>query len=196
MEEFYSLQGEGYHTGEAAYFIRMGGCEVGCYFCDSKAALDASLQNPTPIATLVEHAQAVPSHTVILTGGEPMMYDLTHLCTALKEAGCFTYLETSGSHPLSGTWDWICLSPKKDTPVYDVFYQQAGELKMIVCTADDFGRAEAEAARVKAVNEGCRLFLQAEWSQRKTLTPLIVDYILQHPQWRISQHTHKYIDIR
>ncbi len=196
MEEFYSLQGEGYHTGEAAYFIRVGGCDVGCYFCDSKAAWDASVQHPTPLADLVQHAMQVPSKTVILTGGEPMLYDLTPLCTLLKREGIFTYLETSGSRPLSGIWDWICLSPKEGHPVHEAFYCHAGELKMIVCHAHDFERAETEATKIKAVNPACRLYLQAEWSQRRFLTPIIVDYIKSHPQWRLSQQTHKYIDIR
>ncbi|MDY5968755.1 MAG: 7-carboxy-7-deazaguanine synthase QueE [Bacteroidales bacterium] len=193
MEEFYSLQGEGYHTGEAAYFIRVGGCDVGCYFCDSKAAWDASAQKPTPLDDLVRRAVSMPSKTVILTGGEPMLYNLDELCRQLKKQGIFTYLETSGSQPLSGQWDWICLSPKEGHPVLPGYREQAGELKMIICHEHDFGRAEEEAARV---NKGCRLYLQAEWSQRKTLTPLVVEYIKEHPQWRLSQQTHKYIDIR
>lgn len=196
MEEFYSLQGEGYHTGEAAYFIRVGGCDVGCYFCDSKAAWDASVQHPSSLEMLLQHALAVPSKTVILTGGEPMLYDLTPLCTLLKEHSIYTYLETSGSQPFSGIWDWICLSPKRGHPVHQEFYQQAGELKMIVCHDHDFERAEAEADKVKAMNPQCRLYLQAEWSLRKKLTPLIIDYIKANPSWRLSQQTHKYIDIR
>lgn len=196
MEEFYSLQGEGFHTGEAAYFIRVGGCDVGCYFCDSKAAWDASVQHPTPLDALAQRAAQVPAKTVILTGGEPMLYDLTPLCRMLKEKNLFTYLETSGSQPLSGIWDWICLSPKEGHPVHDAFYAQAGELKMIVCHDHDFARAEEEAAKVQRVNPACRLYLQAEWSQCRLLSPLLVDYIKQHPRWRLSQQTHKYLDIR
>lgn len=196
MEEFYSLQGEGFHTGEAAYFIRVGGCDVGCYFCDSKAAWDAAIQHPTPITDLAQRAIRVPSRTVILTGGEPMLYDLTPLCRILRDEHIYTYLETSGSQPLSGEWNWICLSPKEGHPVHEAFYTHAGELKMIVCHSHDFARAEAEAAKVLAANPACRLYLQAEWSQRCNLTPLIVDYIKQHPHWRLSQQTHKYIDIR
>lgn len=193
MEEFYSLQGEGFHTGEAAYFIRVGGCDVGCYFCDSKAAWDASVQKPTPLHELVQRAVSMPSKTVILTGGEPMLYNLDELCRRLKGNGIYTYLETSGSQPLSGQWDWICLSPKQGHPVQQGYYEQAGELKMIVCHEHDFERAEEEAARV---NKDCRLYLQAEWSQRNALTPLVVEYIKTHPRWRLSQQTHKYIDIR
>lgn len=196
MEEFYSLQGEGYHTGEAAYFIRMGGCDVGCCFCDSKAAWDASVQHPTDVHDLVERASNVPSKTVILTGGEPMLYNLDELCQRLKERGINTYMETSGSQPFSGIWDWICLSPKEGHPVHREFYEHASELKMIVCNEHDFRRTEAEACRVKEVNPDCKLFLQAEWSRRKDLMPMIVEYIKQHPRWRLSQQTHKYIDIR
>jgi 7-carboxy-7-deazaguanine synthase len=196
MEEFYSLQGEGYHTGEAAYFIRVGGCDVGCYFCDSKAAWDAAVQSPTPLKDLVQRATQMPAKTVILTGGEPMLYNLTPLCTMLKEKNIFTYLETSGSQPFSGVWDWICLSPKEGHPVHEDFYLHAGELKMIVCHANDFGRAEEEARKIRALNSTCRLYLQAEWSQHNNLTPIIVDYIKDHPYWRLSQQTHKYIDIR
>ena len=196
MEEFYSLQGEGYHTGEAAYFIRVGGCDVGCYFCDVKEAWDAAIHNPTNVYDIVERAKQVPAKAVILTGGEPMLYNMDKLCRLLKQDGIRTFLETSGTSPLSGIWDWICLSPKENLPTLPEFYKEAGELKMIVCHENDFDRAEYHADKIAQVNTNCRLYLQPEWSERKKLTPLIVDYIKQHPKWKISQQTHKYIDIR
>jgi organic radical activating enzyme len=135
----------------------------------------------------------VPSKAVIVTGGEPMLYNMNKLCSLLKEKGIRTFLETSGSSPLSGVWDWICLSPKENLPALSEFYQVAGELKMIVCHENDFERAEYHASKV---NAKCRLYLQPEWSERKRLTPYIVDYIKRNPKWKISQQTHKYIDIR
>ncbi|MBQ9639674.1 MAG: 7-carboxy-7-deazaguanine synthase QueE [Bacteroidales bacterium] len=196
MEEFYSLQGEGCYTGTAAYFIRIGGCDVGCEFCDSKAAWNAAHFAPTSIDDILHRLQQFTTRTVVLTGGEPMLYNLDMLCDRLHAAGYRTHLETSGSHPISGNWDWICLSPKQGSHVYEHFYRRAGELKVIICHDDDFVRAEEEAAKVRQVNPDCRLLLQAEWSRRQSLTPKVVNYILQHPQWTLSQQSHKYIHIR
>ncbi len=196
MEEFYSLQGEGFHTGEAAYFIRIGGCDVGCHFCDVKEAWNAAIHNPAYVYDIVERVSEVPAKAVIITGGEPMLYNLDTLCFLLKEKGIRTFLETSGTSPLSGTWDWICLSPKENAETLSKYYDVAGELKMIICHEDDFERAEYHAAKIIQKNPNCQLYLQPEWSVRKEITPLIIEYIKQYPKWKISQQTHKYIDIR
>jgi len=192
MEEFYSLQGEGFNTGKAAYFIRIGGCDVGCHFCDVKEAWDASLLSPTPIDEVVERANSYPAKSVIITGGEPLLYNLDLLCQKLKEKGIETILETSGSSKISGVWDWICLSAKRNLPPLEENMKFASELKMIICDEDDFLFAEQYA---KKVEKTCKLYLQCEWSVSNTMTPLIVDYIKANPKWRISLQSHKYIRI-
>ncbi|MCL7989134.1 7-carboxy-7-deazaguanine synthase QueE [Sphingobacterium sp. lm-10] len=192
MEEFYTIQGEGYHTGKAAYFIRLGGCDVGCHWCDVKESWDASLHPLTSVNTIVEHANQHPAKTVVVTGGEPLIYNLDPLTKSLQEHGIRTFMETSGAYPLSGQWDWICLSPKKfKAPRKDVL-DAAGELKVIVFNKSDFQWAEEHAAQV---GPSCKLYLQPEWSKAAEMTPLIIDYVMNNPKWEISLQTHKYLNI-
>lgn len=190
MEEFYTIQGEGFHKGTAAYFIRVGGCDVGCHWCDVKESWNPALHPPTDILKIVENAA---SHkTVIITGGEPLMYDMGPLTQLLKDRGVHVHIETSGAYKLSGHWDWICLSPKKMKLPTPEIYAVASELKMIVFNKDDFRFAEEQAAKV---NGNCLLYLQPEWSKREKMIPLIVDYVMQNPQWKVSLQTHKYLNI-
>ncbi|MGV3762183.1 7-carboxy-7-deazaguanine synthase QueE [Parapedobacter sp.] len=192
MEEFYTIQGEGYHTGKAAYFIRLGGCDVGCHWCDVKESWDAELHPLTAADAIINHAMQHPSKAVVVTGGEPLLYNLDYLTHGLQAAGIQTFIETSGAYPLSGSWDWICLSPKKfKAPLPDVI-AAAGELKVIVFNKSDFAWAEQHAALVSPT---CRLYLQPEWSKAQEMTPLIVDYVMQNPKWEISLQTHKYLNI-
>lgn len=192
MEAFYTIQGEGYHTGKAAYFIRLGGCDVGCHWCDVKESWDAELHPLTAADAIVEQAKQYPSKAVVVTGGEPLLYNLDYLTRGLQAAGIKTFIETSGAYPLSGHWDWICLSPKKfKWPLPDVI-AAAGELKVIVFNKSDFEWAEKHAALVPP---SCRLYLQPEWSREKEMTPLIVEYVKAHPKWEISLQTHKYLNI-
>lgn len=193
MEEFYSLQGEGYNTGRAAYFIRIGGCDVGCYFCDVKEAWDASVLAPTPIEEIIERASSFPAKSVIITGGEPLLYNLTPLCKGLKENGIETILETSGSSKMSGEWDWVCISAKRNLPPIEENLKCANELKMIICDKADFAFAEEYALKVD-INH-CLLYLQPEWSVSDKMMHLIVEYIKLNPKWRISLQSHKYMQI-
>lgn len=191
MEEFYTIQGEGYHTGTAAYFIRIGGCDVGCHWCDVKESWNAELHPPTHIEKIVDNAKKY-AETVVVTGGEPLTWDMTQLTTQLKEAGLRVHIETSGAYSVSGSWDWFCLSPKKNKlPVGDA-YKIADELKVIIYNKHDFIFAEEQAEKV---NENAILFLQPEWSKREEVTPLIVDYVMNNPKWRVSLQTHKYLNI-
>ncbi len=192
MEQFYTLQGEGAHQGKAAYFIRLAGCDVGCHWCDVKESWDVTKHPSVSVQNLVEAAKAQPGDIVVITGGEPLMHSLDHLCEQLQAAALRTHLETSGSHPLSGSWDWICLSPKKFKMALPEVAAVANELKIIVFNKSDFAWAEKYATMV---NEDCTLFLQPEWSREAQMTPLIIDYIKQHPKWRISLQIHKYLDI-
>jgi len=191
MEEFYTIQGEGYHKGTAAYFIRIGGCDVGCHWCDVKESWNAETHPPTDIKKIVANA-ATYSDTIVVTGGEPLTWDMGPLTQALKDKGLNTHIETSGAYPLSGHWDWICLSPKKNKlPVGDI-HTKANELKVIVYNRDDLRFAEEHAAKV---TEDCLLYLQPEWSVREKVTPMIVDYVMKHPKWKVSLQTHKYLNI-
>lgn len=191
MEEFYTIQGEGYHTGTAAYFIRIGGCDVGCHWCDVKESWNAELHPPTATDTIVENA-ARYSETVVVTGGEPLMWDMTFLTQKLKDKNLKVHIETSGAYSLSGTWDWICLSPKKNKlPIQNV-YESANELKVIIHNKHDFLFAEEQAEKV---NKNTILFLQPEWSKKEEMTPLIVDYVMNNPKWRVSLQTHKFLNI-
>ena len=191
MEAFYSLQGEGFYKGTAAYFIRLGGCDVGCHWCDVKESWAAEAHPLVPVDTIVTDALA-HSKTMIITGGEPLMWNLDLLTEKLRAAGARTHIETSGAHPLSGTFDWICLSPKKiKRPVGDVL-QKANELKMVIYNNNDFLFAEEMAAQV---SPDCLLYLQPEWSKRNKVIPKIVDYVMAHPQWKASLQMHKYLDI-
>ncbi len=191
MEEFYTIQGEGFHTGKAAYFIRIGGCDVGCHWCDVKESWNADLHPPTAIDRVVENA-AQFSDTVVVTGGEPLTWNMNPLTEALKAKGLQVHIETSGAYRLSGNWDWICLSPKKTMPPKEEVYAEADELKIIIYNNHDFKWAEEHAAKV---GPECKLFLQPEWSKREQMTPKIADYVMANPKWQISLQTHKYIGL-
>ncbi|MGY6647448.1 7-carboxy-7-deazaguanine synthase QueE [Wenyingzhuangia sp. IMCC45574] len=191
MEEFYTIQGEGNHTGTAAYFIRVGGCDVGCHWCDVKESWDANLHPPTHADIIVENASKY-AKTIVITGGEPLMWDMQYLTSSLQDKGLQTHIETSGAYPLSGQWDWICLSPKKTKLPLEGIYPEASELKMIIHNKSDFDFAEEQAAKV---SDSCTLYLQPEWSKKEKMTPIIVDYVMKHPKWKISLQTHKYLNI-
>lgn len=192
MEEFYTIQGEGYNTGKAAYFIRLGGCDVGCPWCDVKESWDAEQHPLTYADEIVNHAAQYPAKNVVVTGGEPLIYNLDYLTTALQQQQIRTFIETSGAYPLSGKWDWICLSPKKFKAPMPEVAAAAHELKVIVFNKSDFAWAEQHA---KTVSPQCKLFLQPEWSKAKEMTPLIVDYVMQNPKWEVSLQTHKFMNI-
>ena len=192
MEEFYTIQGEGYNTGKAAYFIRIGGCDVGCHWCDVKESWDATIHPLTETDLIVQNAAQYPAKAVVVTGGEPSMYPLDYLTTELKKQNILTFVETSGAYPLTGIWDWICLSPKKNLPPLPDIYGKADELKIIVYNKNDFDWAEKNAS---IVTERCRLFLQPEWSKSYEMMPLIVDFVMQNPKWNISLQSHKYMRI-
>lgn len=192
MEAFYTLQGEGVHQGKAAYFIRLAGCDVGCHWCDVKESWDAQRHPVLDIGQIVTEASLYPARMAVITGGEPLMHELGPLTEALHGAGFTVNIETSGSHPLSGRLDWICLSPKKFKQPLPEVYAQAHELKVIVYNKMDFRWAEEQAAHV---NESCTLLLQPEWSKREAMMPLIVEYVKAHPHWRMSLQTHKYMNI-
>jgi organic radical activating enzyme len=191
MEEFYTIQGEGYHTGTAAYFVRIGGCDVGCHWCDVKESWNAELHPPTAVDVIVENASKY-SETVVVTGGEPLTWDMGLLTRKLKANNKKTHIETSGAYPLSGTWDWICLSPKKNKLPTKTVYAAAHELKVIIYNKHDFIFAEEQA---ELVNDDAILFLQPEWSKKEEMTSLIVDYVMNNPKWRVSLQTHKYLNI-
>lgn len=191
MEEFYTIQGEGYHTGTAAYFIRIGGCDVGCHWCDVKESWNAALHPPTDTNLIVENAKKY-AETIVVTGGEPLTWDMTVLTQKLKSENLKVHIETSGAYPLSGIWDWICLSPKKNKLPTQIVYDYANELKMIIYNKHDFIFAEEQAEKV---NSNAILFLQPEWSKKHEMTPLIVDYVMKNPKWRVSLQTHKYLNI-
>ena len=191
MEEFYTIQGEGYHTGKAAYFIRVGGCDVGCHWCDVKESWNAELHPPTLANTIVEHAKKY-SDTVVITGGEPLMWSMDYLTKKLQQHGIKTHIETSGAYSFSGSWNWFCLSPKKTKLPLEEVYKEADELKIIVFNKSDFKFAEEQAAKV---GSNCELFLQPEWSKKDKMTGLIVDYVMKNPKWKISLQTHKYLNI-
>jgi 7-carboxy-7-deazaguanine synthase len=191
MEEFYTIQGEGFHKGTAAYFIRVGGCDVGCHWCDVKESWNADLHPPTAIEKIVENATKY-SKTIVVTGGEPLTWNMSPLTAALKSHGLQIHIETSGAYKLTGEWDWICLSPKKIKLPVDEIYPVANELKVIIYNKDDFKFAEEQAAKV---SDNCILYLQPEWSKREKVTPLIVDYVMQNPKWKVSLQTHKYLNI-
>lgn len=192
MEVFSSIQGEGFHTGKAAWFIRIGGCDVGCHWCDVKESWDASLHPLTPVNEVTATVGAGPIRSVVITGGEPLLYNLDKLCRELKLLDTVIHLETSGIGGLSGQFDWICLSPKASQPPRQDVLMMADELKVIIHDESDFEWAEENAARVKA---GCKLFLQPEWSQHTMVMPKIVDYVMAHPRWMVSLQTHKFMNI-
>jgi organic radical activating enzyme len=192
MEDFYSIQGEGYNTGTAAYFIRLGGCDMGCWWCDVKESWDVTLHPLTPTDEIVQRAASFPARAVVVTGGEPVLYNLNYLCEEVKRLGVNTFLETAGVSAITGIWDWICLSPKKGLMPRGEFYTKAHELKVIIHQENDLTWAEKNAEKV---NTECLLYLQPEWSRVKEIMPTVIDYVKTHPQWRISLQSHKYMNI-
>jgi len=192
MESFYTLQGEGFHQGRAAYFIRLGGCDVGCFWCDVKDSWDADKHPKLTINSLLEEVKQTPTEIVVITGGEPLMHNLGTLTNTLQQAGLKTHIETSGSSPLSGSWDWICLSPKKFKAPSPEVLPVADELKIIIYNKSDFAWGEQYAAKV---SPKCKLYLQPEWSKAADVTPLIIDYIKANPKWELSMQLHKYINV-
>ncbi|SNR40007.1 7-carboxy-7-deazaguanine synthase QueE [Lutibacter flavus] len=191
MEEFYTIQGEGFHTGKAAYFIRIGGCDVGCHWCDVKESWNANLHPPTNTDNIVNNVIKY-ANTVVVTGGEPLMWSLDFITSQLKKNNIRTHIETSGAYQLSGEWDWICLSPKKTKLPLEPIYLKTNELKVIIYNKNDFKFAVEQASKV---SDTCELYLQPEWSNKEKMTPLIVDFVMKNPQWKISLQTHKYLNI-
>ncbi|MBK5279478.1 MAG: radical SAM protein [Bacteroidia bacterium] len=192
MEDFYTIQGEGYYQGSPAYFIRLGGCDVGCVWCDVKESWDASAHPEVEISTIVSRAKSSGAKIVVVTGGEPAMYELSELTSALKKEGLLTNIETSGAYPITGEWNWICFSPKKFKVPDPSVYEKADELKVIIYNKSDFDWAEEFASKVRA---DCELFLQPEWTKEKEMIPLIINYVKKRTKWRISLQVHKYMDI-
>ncbi|MCF8226997.1 MAG: radical SAM protein [Bacteroidales bacterium] len=192
VEEFYTLQGEGYHVGKAAYFIRIGGCDVGCSWCDTKFSWDPELHPTVAVEDIADRASGYPAAAVVVTGGEPLMVNMEPLTTMLKKKKIQTFLETSGAYPLTGTWDWICLSPKKNMPPTGDIHTRADELKVIISEESDIEWALEHSARVK--NE-CILYLQPEWSRREKIMPVVIAFIKENPDWRVSLQAHKYMRI-
>jgi organic radical activating enzyme len=192
MESFYTIQGEGYHQGKAAYFIRLAGCDVGCVWCDVKESWDKDKHPVLRIRDIVSEAEKHPGRMAVVTGGEPLMHDCSPLTKSLHEAGFTTNIETSGSYPLTGSWDWICLSPKKfKAPLPDIL-SLANELKVVIFNKSDFAWAEKYAA---LVSSACKLYLQPEWEKSAVVTPMIIDYIMKNPKWEFSLQIHKYIHV-
>jgi organic radical activating enzyme len=192
MELFYSLQGEGYHQGKAAFFIRLAGCDVGCVWCDVKDSWDASKHPVLSVEEIVAAAAAHPSRIAIVTGGEPLLHQLDPLTTALRAAGFQTHIETSGSSPMSGSWDWVCLSPKKFKAPLPESVKAADELKVVVFNKSDFDWANSF---VNDLADDCKKYLQPEWEKSDAMTPLVIEYIKQNPSWELSAQLHKYIQV-
>jgi 7-carboxy-7-deazaguanine synthase len=192
MEDFYTIQGEGFYQGRAAYFIRLGGCDVGCVWCDVKESWDADAHPRVPVEEMVARAKNSGTKLVVITGGEPAMYDLSDLTKSLQAAGLQTNIETSGAYPLTGTWDWVCFSPKKFKVPDPSVYSLANELKIIVYNKSDFAWAEEFAQKV---SPSCKLFLQPEWSKEKEMLPQIIGYVKANPKWEVSLQIHKYMNI-
>lgn len=192
MEQFYTLQGEGYHQGRAAYFIRLGGCDVGCFWCDVKDSWDATKHPLQTVGSLVNAVKQTKAEIVVITGGEPLMHNLDALTAALTSVGLKTHIETSGSSPLSGSWHWVCLSPKKFKAPLPEVLPTANELKVIIYNKADFAWGESFAAQVAPT---CKLYLQPEWGKAAEITPLIIEYIKANPQWELSLQIHKYINV-
>jgi 7-carboxy-7-deazaguanine synthase len=192
MEDFYTIQGEGFYQGHAAYFVRLAGCEVGCVWCDVKESWDASLHPVISVSDIVGRVKKSNSAIVVITGGEPAMYDLSFLTQSLQQAGLRTHIETSGVYPLSGSWNWVCFSPKKFKLPHPSIFTQAHELKVVIYNKTDIAWAEEFAEKV---NGQCELFLQPEWSKEKEMLPLIIDYVKANPRWKVSLQIHKYMNI-
>lgn len=192
MEAFYTIQGEGFHQGRAAYFIRLAGCNVGCFWCDVKESWDVDKHPKLSIAAIVQQAAQKPARLAVITGGEPLMHNLEELTSRLQSEDFETNIETSGSFPLSGKWDWICVSPKKFRPPTEESLAQANELKVIIYNKNDFKWAEKNAGQV---SQHCKLYLQPEWERAAVMTPFIIDYIKENPKWELSLQIHKYINV-
>lgn len=192
MESFYTIQGEGAYSGFAAYFIRLGGCDVGCVWCDVKESWDIKAHPKRQVDEMVDEAVKSGAKIAVITGGEPAMHDLGILTSRLRESGLRTHIETSGAHPISGTWHWICFSPKKFKAPLEETYMMADELKVVVYNKHDLQWAETHAAKVR---KDCQLYLQPEWDRTEIVMPMIVDYVKRHPKWRISLQTHKFLNI-
>lgn len=191
MEAFYTIQGEGFYKGSAAYFIRLGGCDVGCHWCDVKESWDSDIHPPTDIVNIVNEAK-IHSKIVVVTGGEPLMWNMFPLTKLLNVNNIKTHIETSGAYELTGDWDWICLSPKKNKNPLNEIYKKANELKVIVYNLNDLQFAEKQSEKV---NNDCILYLQPEWSKRDEMMPIIVDYVMKNTKWKVSLQTHKYLNI-
>lgn len=192
MEDFYTIQGEGFYQGNAAYFIRLGGCEVRCVWCDVKDSWDVMAHPNVEVKKIAENAKASGSKIAVVTGGEPTMHNLAALTDELKQAALRTHIETSGAYPITGQWDWVCFSPKKFKPPHSTVPEQADELKVVIFHKSDFAWAEDFAKKVKP---GCELFLQPEWSKEKEILPMLIEYVKKDPKWKISMQVHKYMDI-
>ena len=192
MEAFYTIQGEGYHSGKSAFFLRIGGCDVGCHWCDVKESWNADLHPPTEIQKMIDQILVYPSKTVVVTGGEPLMWNMKPLTDSLHNKGMSVHIETSGAYPLSGDFDWICLSPKKNNPPNEAIIPKANELKVIIHNRNDFKWAEQFASQCSSDS---KLYLQPEWSKAKEMMPEIVDYVMNNPKWNISLQSHKYMNI-
>jgi 7-carboxy-7-deazaguanine synthase len=192
VEEFYSIQGEGYHTGKAAYFIRVGGCDIGCSWCDTKFAWNAALHPVVEIDSIIENVVNCGADSVVVTGGEPLTWNLDLLCSGLHLKGIKTFLETSGAYPLSGDWDWIALSPKKGMPPVNDIWSKANELKVIIQNVSDFTDAETYSLKT---TENCQLFLQPEWSRYSSLITEITEYVKKNTKWRVSLQAHKFMHV-
>jgi 7-carboxy-7-deazaguanine synthase len=192
MEDFYTIQGEGFHQGKASYFIRLGGCDIGCPWCDVKDSWDASKFPLVPVKEIAKKASAFSAKIVVVTGGEPMQHNMAPLSEALKSEGLRTHLETSGAYPFTGNWDWVCFSPKKFKEPLPEIFPLADELKIIVFNKSDFAWAEKFASKVK---KDCELYLQPEWSKQNEILPVLIDYVKSNPHWKISLQIHKYMNI-
>lgn len=192
MEEFYTIQGEGYHTGKPAYFVRIGGCDVGCSWCDTKRSWNAEIHPAVAADEIVKRAVETVGKAVVVTGGEPSMYELDYFTSELRKHQIKTFIETSGAYKLTGDWDWICLSPKQQIPPQKEIFNRAHELKMIVQEEKDLEWAEENALKV---NEDCELYLQPEWSVAPKILPIIIEYAKDNPKWKISLQSHKYMKI-
>jgi organic radical activating enzyme len=193
MEDFYTIQGEGFHQGKAAYFVRLAGCDVGCVWCDVKESWDVNKHPQINTEEIVNKIKATSStNIVVITGGEPLMHNLDTFTASLQESKFKTHIETSGAHPLSGHWDWICLSPKKFKSPLDEILPLANELKIVIFNKSDFEWAENYASKM---NPNCKLYLQPEWDKSAIVTPLIVEYVKNHPKWLITLQLHKYIHV-
>jgi organic radical activating enzyme len=192
MEEFYTIQGEGFHTGKPAYFVRIGGCDVGCSWCDTKRSWNAEIHPAVAADEIVKRAVATPGKAVVVTGGEPSMYELGYFTAELHKHHIQTFIETSGAHKLSGEWDWICLSPKQQIPPEKEIFPRAHELKMIIQEEKDINWAEKNAQKV---GQDCELYLQPEWSVAPKILPVIIEYAKHNPKWKISLQSHKYMKI-